>query len=211
MNLMKIELKKIEFNERMSEETNCFSADLYINGKHIGEASNRGHGGPTDYHSINKEGHALIKEAEAYCKTLPPYTYEMSGENHSIEMDLEMLIDDLITKYLQDKELQKFRKSMERAMVKGLVIGKPDESFDTISFKVPLETIMAAPNKPEVMVNIIKKYVIPELADGKMLLNTNIPDSYLEQAGLTKDQYQPFKKTETNSKKSNLRKGKGIK
>lgn len=208
---MKIELKKIEFNERMSEETNCFSADLYINGKHVGEASNRGHGGPTDYQSFNDEGHTLIKQAEAYCKTLPPYTYEMSGETHSIDMDLEMHIDNLLTGYLQDKELQKFRKSMERAMVKGLVIGKPDVSFDAINFKVPLETIMAAPNKPEVMVNIIKKYVIPELADGKILLNTNIPDTFLEQAGLTKNQYLPFKKMETNIMKSNLRKGKSIK
>lgn len=208
---MKIELKKIEFNERMSEETNCFSADLYINGKHVGEASNHGHGGPTNYQSFTDEGHALIKEAEAYCKTLPPYTYEMSGETHSIDMDLEMYIDNLLTTYLQDKELQKFRKSMERAMVKGLVIGKPDVSFESINFKVPLETIMAAPNKPEVMVNIIKKYVTPELIEGKILLNTNIPESFLEQAGLTKDQYLPMKKMETNSKKSNLRKGKGIK
>ena len=30
---MKIELKKIEFSERKSEETNSFVADLWCNGK----------------------------------------------------------------------------------------------------------------------------------------------------------------------------------
>jgi hypothetical protein len=42
---MKIELRKISFNERMSEETNCYAADLYVDGKKVGEVGNDGHGG----------------------------------------------------------------------------------------------------------------------------------------------------------------------
>lgn len=206
---MKIELKNIEYSERMSEETNCFAADLYINGKCVGVASNQGHGGPTNYHSNSEEGTALIQEAEAYCKSLPPYISEYLST--SIEMDLEMHIDDLLTAYLQQKELQKFRKSLERAMVKGFVFGKPDDSYEAITFKVPLQIIMSAPNKPEVMVNLLKKHLIPELKDGNILLNTNIPEPYLTQAGLNKDQYLPFKKVEIKTTtKQTPNKGKGI-
>ena len=68
---MKIELKKISFNERMSQETNCFIADLYINGIKVGECSNEGHGGCTNYGSSTKEGKELIAKAEAYFKSLP--------------------------------------------------------------------------------------------------------------------------------------------
>jgi len=201
---MKIELKRIEFSERLSQETNAFSADLYINGRKVGEASNQGRGGPTDYGSYDEEGRALIKEAEAYCKTLPPHTFKMNGETHSIEMDLEMYIDNLLTDYLEQKELQKFRRAMEKAMIKSFVIGITDKSYDKWTFKVPLAQFMSSPNKPEVMANLIKQYVIPKLVDGNILLNTNIPESFLKLAGLKEGQYVPFKevKPEANKKQS---------
>lgn len=190
---MKIELKRIEFSEALSEETNAFSANLYINDKHAGFATNRGHGGPTDYHARDEKGNLLIKEAEAYCKALPPYTYTSEGETHSIDMDLEMYIDDLLAKHLREKYDQQFKRSLERAMVKSFVIGNPKATCDTITFKVPLTTIIAASNGTERMVNNIKKYVIPELTDGKMLMNTNIPESILKLAGLREDQYPSLK------------------
>ena len=208
---MKIELKQIEFSERMSQETNCFTANLYIDGKLAGDASNQGHGGPTDYRSYTDEGRELIRKAEEYCKTLPPETHTMGGETFTLDMDLENYIDNLLNQYLREKELLRFRKSMERAMKKSLVIGIPDESYATITFKVPLETIMSSPNKPEVMVNVIKKHVIPKLVDGNILLNTNIPESFLEQAGLSKEHYQPHKKVEVKTTKEQVaKKGKGI-
>jgi hypothetical protein len=42
---MNLSLKKLKFHEDMSEETPCFSADLYDGGKLIAHVSNRGHGG----------------------------------------------------------------------------------------------------------------------------------------------------------------------
>jgi len=43
-----LSLKNLKFHEDMSEETPCFSADLYENGKLIAYVSNRGHGGCND-------------------------------------------------------------------------------------------------------------------------------------------------------------------
>lgn len=44
-----LSLKNLKFHEDMSEETPCFSADLYENGKLMAHVSNRGHGGCNDY------------------------------------------------------------------------------------------------------------------------------------------------------------------
>lgn len=46
---MKIELRKVSVNHRLSEETLCFAADIWIDGKMMGAAKNHGHGGSTDY------------------------------------------------------------------------------------------------------------------------------------------------------------------
>lgn len=37
-------LKKIKFMEALSEETNCFSAILYVNGQQLAHCKNTGHG-----------------------------------------------------------------------------------------------------------------------------------------------------------------------
>ncbi len=72
---MEIELKSIRFFERMSEETNAFRASLYIDGKPVGEAGNDGKGGPTWYRAAHPDYWPLIKNAEEYCKTLPPFVF----------------------------------------------------------------------------------------------------------------------------------------
>lgn len=46
---MDITLRKVRVNHRLSEETLNFSADILIDGKRVGEATNHGTGGPTDY------------------------------------------------------------------------------------------------------------------------------------------------------------------
>lgn len=40
------EVKNVQVIESMSEETLCFEASLYLDGRKIGHASNHGHGGP---------------------------------------------------------------------------------------------------------------------------------------------------------------------
>lgn len=45
---MKVELKSIKYCEALSQETPAFSGKVYVNGRHVGQAENAGHGGPTD-------------------------------------------------------------------------------------------------------------------------------------------------------------------
>ncbi len=70
---MEIALKNISYSERLSEETNCFSATIYIDGKKAGEASNHGHGGPTMIRPRELE-----QKIDAYAKTLTPRPFRHS-------------------------------------------------------------------------------------------------------------------------------------
>ena len=69
---MKIELRRITFNARLSRETNAFAADIYIDGKKAGTAENDGGGGETMVRIMPKE---LMQQAVAYAQSPRPYTY----------------------------------------------------------------------------------------------------------------------------------------
>lgn len=84
---MKIELKKKKVCKWASEETICFQAELWIDGKKAGTVSNDGKGGAhrfTDYKAI--------QEAKKYCKTLPPVKFK----DFSLPMDLELYISMMV-------------------------------------------------------------------------------------------------------------------
>jgi len=48
-------IKNVKTAEFASEETVCFEATLYVDGKSVGGVSNRGHGGPNSYSMNNDE------------------------------------------------------------------------------------------------------------------------------------------------------------
>ena len=159
---MKIELKKISFNERMSDETNCFIADLYIDGKKVGYAQNEGRGGPTDYRGDTKADNVLIAKAEKYCKTLPKVKYH----DMEWEQSLEGVIDDLLTEYLVAKEAKKKLKMYEKAICYGIPNAP---SYRTVYWKgrvlkgVPLPYLQKAYDD-----------VKAKLGKNEVILNTNL-------------------------------------
>jgi hypothetical protein len=207
---MKIELKNIHHSEQLSEETNAFSANLYINGIKAGVASNRGNGGPTDYYPANDKGRQLIKEAEDYCKTLPPHVFEMDGVKHSIDMNLEMHIDNLLVLHLQQKDLRLFQKEMDKAMRQGIVVGVPDKSFGVFKLKQPITLFLSSEQNRDVLTNMIRKHVLPSLKEGDMILNDNIPGQILLKAGIKEGQYLNRDALVPKQKKPVKKKGKGI-
>lgn len=78
---MKLQLKSIKYTEWMSEETLCFSANLWVDGKPFAEVSNNGRGGAhrIQMHPKSEFGKTLkqtsfysrLKEVEAYCAAMP--------------------------------------------------------------------------------------------------------------------------------------------
>jgi hypothetical protein len=161
---MKIELKKISFNERMSEETSCFVADLYINGKKVGYAENRGTGGPTDYHGNTPEDRKLIAEAEKYCKSLPKVV--VKEMNFEYDQTLEHVIDDCLEEYLKEKE----QKKKEKLYLRAICYGVPNSpSFRYVSWS---KRTLAQIDK----INLQRAYdkVKSELKAGEVIFNNNL-------------------------------------
>lgn len=161
---MKIELKRISFNERMSDETNCFVADLYIDGKKVGEASNEGHGGCTNYGSSTPEGRKLIAEAEKYCKSLPKVRSE--ALNFEYDMTLEHFIDDLLEAHLKEKEAKKKEKTYLKAICFGIPNGM---SYRTVYWKGRTLSQIPLPNLQKAVDD-----VKAQLKTGEVIFNTNL-------------------------------------
>ena len=102
---MEITLKNVKHYESMSEETYCFEASLYADGKRVGRVSNRGTGGCHDYDFDMK----TERELDEWCRTnLPKWTFEAetSFGDEEQDTDLEMHISNLVTDFLDNKHLK---------------------------------------------------------------------------------------------------------
>lgn len=97
---MKIELKNVKVNKALSEETACFSATLYIDGKKAAEVSNRGQGGCNEFRFSDR---VLEQKFYDWCKSQPAEKTEY-GE---LSMDSDLFINLLIEKQENDKYLRK--------------------------------------------------------------------------------------------------------
>lgn len=65
----RVTLKSVKINEALSEETTCYSATVYLDGKKVGTASNRGHGGEDFYDWTDKGAGAEVERiGDAYDK-----------------------------------------------------------------------------------------------------------------------------------------------
>ena len=207
---MKIELKNIHFSEQLSQETNAFSANLYINDVKAGAASNHGYGGATDYLPFDDEGRKLIQEAETHCKSLPPEKFTIEGKEYTIDMNLEHYIDNLLNDHLRQKDLQQFRKKVERAGERSIVVGVPDQSFKTLGLKFPVDMLLIHPKGSDILKDILIKRVIPNIKGSEIIMNTNLPEKILKEAGLNEKQYASPRQNPISRKANQKRKGKSI-
>ncbi len=152
----KIELRKIKTCEFMSEETQCYNAEIWVDGVHCANAENEGHGGGDLYnpvydkktlgyrHAAFDEGMAKIK---AYCATLPPLPAGKWEGATPLEMDVELLIGKLVEDHLKAKDVEK----QVNKLAKQCVI---IDGGKILHFKKP-----AAPGLlPQQIASIAKKY-----------------------------------------------------
>src|SRR5436309_3261741 len=117
---MQFQLKRIAVNERLSEETIAFAADVWWNGKKAGIAKNSGQGGGTDVHL-----HLLTREErdsiDRWIAAQPPKVYPAT-ENApalSVPLSLDVIVDDLVDAYMQEKhgEAAQKRKWCKKSVV----------------------------------------------------------------------------------------------
>lgn len=163
---MKIEIKSFKFYERLSEETNAFTAELYVNGVKAAHVKNDGQGGNTFYHAYENK-RELIKQAEAYCKSLP----SVKCGNYTFDMNLEFFIDNEVEKLIAEKDKEKFNKKKEKDMLKGILI-ETEKGYSLLSWKgYTLENLLRFEKGKQLILNEVTKL----RSEGKVILNTNIP------------------------------------
>ena len=134
---MKIELKKVSFNERMSEETNCFVADVYVDGVKCAYAKNDGRGGCTDISSY-PNSHELFKKVMIHCENLPDYEWKWDNEVHYSKNNIEEVVDHLFEEWLKERDAKK----MDKFDLTHIRWGVPNAlSYRSVKFNKPINLI----------------------------------------------------------------------
>lgn len=105
---MKIQLKNIKHAQFASEETNCYEATVYFQGKKVGSVGNDGHGGCDREARSDK---ALWADMEAFIGTLPPQDCKFGDKTYSMKQTLESICGDLLTEHLLTKDLKRLLKN----------------------------------------------------------------------------------------------------
>ena len=116
----KIELKNLKHSDFASQETYCFEASVYIDGKKAGTVSNQGCGGCHSYHP-NTLYQILAKEAAK----LPHHEWRLNDEVLSVAPDADTIISELVTEALTAKDL---KSGMRRRI---LFVGDDGSVFET--------------------------------------------------------------------------------
>ncbi len=164
---MDLQLKNVHFSERLSEETNAFTADIYFRGNKVGYAKNDGGGGETDINAHQNMREAF-NEAISYAKSLPQiqtdFTHGIGGKKFTFDSDLEAQVDDLFEKWLKNKELTK-------ASNKGVLYTSPDGKDYVSKWRnFTIAKLLKHP-KGEAM---IRQEVLRLQSAGNIILNTNL-------------------------------------
>jgi hypothetical protein len=116
----KIELKNLKHSDFASQETYCFEASVYIDGKKAGTVSNQGCGGCHSYHP-NTLYQILSKEAAK----LPRHEWRLNDEVLSVAPDADTIISELVTEALTAKDL---KSGMRRRI---LFVGEDGTVYET--------------------------------------------------------------------------------
>ena len=104
-----LELKNIKFSEFASQETNCYEATLYLDGKKVGFVGNQGHGGCDRFDSVSE---AAKLSLVSFLETLPPVELGHGLNPVQPGLDqLEMLCCDIISEWQVEKE---FKRAMKK-------------------------------------------------------------------------------------------------
>jgi len=116
---MKIELKALKYSDFASQETHCFQANIYIDGKMRGTADNDGRGGMTTIRPWE-----LHNEIKLYTDKIPPKVYTYGDQSMTLEASPDSYIDELVTLALHERDLK-------RAMKTRILFTRGNQVFET--------------------------------------------------------------------------------
>lgn len=168
-------LKAIKFYENLSQETNCFTANIYYNNSIIGMAENDGKGCSTNVYlttldkAISNKQYSAIRDAAIEVKTL----LELKPDDYKYQSVIESIVDDLFEKWLKDDYELKLNKIINKKSVNHLIF-EDLSSGDISSIKYTPSIEVWISKNPE----RIKEVITNQIATGAKLLNNNIEENF---------------------------------
>ncbi len=193
---MEIELKKITYNAQLDED--AFIANLILDGTKAGTVTRKD--GKTQYYATEEIGMDLISKAEEYMKKLPAEKKLVDGKEQAIKLTLADKIDGLFASHLTGIEQKKFDRKVELIQKRNIVVGESGRYMRTIPTKA-LVNLLVQGNNTGVIKDILARKVIPNMTENEIILNKNIPEILLKEAGLKEGQYTS-NKAENPAKKA---------
>ena len=147
MSIVKLEVKNITYYERGSEETPCYNATVYVNGKKAVEVSNDGQGGCDRQHTY-PECQFDIRQIDKWCvEKFGQETWEYNGNTYSTDLDLEHYCHQELYKWIDTKALKKEMKKQY------LCVDKKDDREFLVTF---IKTSPSSPQKDHAFENHLK-------------------------------------------------------
>ena len=137
MEIKTLEVKNISHYARGSEETPCYNATVYINGKKAIEVLNDGHGGCDRQHTYPEiEERGLVQKANEWCvKTFGQGSFDFMSDGEketcTYDIDLEHHCHDELYKWLDTKTLKKDLKKQYLFVEKGQLMGYKKKANET--------------------------------------------------------------------------------
>ena len=122
---MEIKLKNLKIAKFMSEETTCFQATIYVDGKIAGTAQNDGHGGSTYCH-LDPKYHDLITKKftiPCYCDGHEKDCFLCKGTG-TFEDGLDGYIDHLVETTQKEKERNDFKKKLVKKGLNYMIVSE---------------------------------------------------------------------------------------
>lgn len=161
---MKLELKKVNIIAARSEETTCFHAILYEDGKPAADCFNEGCGGMTDVLFYDSE---TQQKVVVFCKEHPVIN---KFRNKTMFFEgVDIRVDELLIEYQMNEKLKNKQK-------KSLVLHdskKEDPSYVIHSF-VNLNVNIPGMVGHNIFREVLKEQILKCREKGYVIMNTNI-------------------------------------
>jgi len=126
---MEITIKNLKVIKALSEETLCFTATVYVDGKKAGTASNRGFGGMTDVYLDKPFMHLHNEKFETTCECGNDKNCILCNgrgiDTNTLDQYVDYIVDKMDRKNERDKFVKKLVKNGMNFMIvtQGKLIG----------------------------------------------------------------------------------------
>lgn len=136
---MKCELKNVKINDKLSEETTCFSATLYVDGVRTAEVANRGTGGCDEYRRVFDP--ARLAAFRAFVKSLPPEP-PLDGKGEPLPMDADLYVANLLEAHEKGRVLRRLEKDCKTKLCFAIP-GKDDVAMGAYHYLNTPDSVLA--------------------------------------------------------------------